>query len=160
MHKALKLFCIPNLHFRFGLGSILSEVISDNEVETKKDRSNSDDSSSMDDSDEDQKFYRKKKTTVHDTTDYNIKEDSAEDYFDINELAEDLPTSILPPEPSKIEDADDYDIEETIPAAKVTAQKNGDEESIDTESKDHNLMPPPLSRPTTSEDNSSESQSN
>ena len=117
----------------------------------------------MDDSDEDQKFYRKKKSTVTDATDYNIKEDSAEDYFDINELADDLPTSIIPSEPSKTEEAEDYDIEETIPAAKVSIQKNGENADgvEEVESKDQDLMPPPLSRPSTSEESSSaDAQSN
>ena len=108
-----------------------SGFISDNEASE----------SESDSSDSDRRAYRRKKRVEYSPTDYKNKEDSAEDYFDINELADEAPAEEHDPR-------DDYDdIEQAIPAAKVSAdgtdgksdlnQRNGDA------SDDKNLMPPP-----------------
>lgn len=73
-------------------------------------------------------------------TDYKNKEDSAEDYFDINELADEAPAEVNDPK-------DDYDdIEAAIPAAKVSVDNidgvsNGEKNGDATDDKE--LMPPP-----------------
>lgn len=91
--------------------------------------------SDSDSSDSMSRKKRKKKKTSMSPTDYRNKEDSAQDYFDINELADE------PPEIKTSKDDDYDDIEDAIPAAKVVADtkitKNG--ESSD----DKALMPPP-----------------
>lgn len=72
-------------------------------------------------------------------TDYKNKDDLAEDYFDINELADEAPSATNDPR-------DDYDdIEAAIPAAKVSAdgdeKVHSDKNGETTDDKD--LMPPP-----------------
>lgn len=115
-----------NIVFRLGVSNFLgSGFISDDEA------SNSD----SDSSDSDRRAYRRKKRVVYSPTDYKNKEDSAEDYFDINELADEQ------------DSRDDYDdIEQAIPAVKVSAdgtdgtnhsEKNGESTN------DKDLMPPP-----------------
>lgn len=98
--------------------------------------------SDSDSSDSGGRAYRRRKV-VFSPTDYENKDVSAEDFFDINELADEAPAEIK-------DSREDYDdIEEAIPAAKVSAggtDKN--ETSIITEkngeaSADKDLMPPP-----------------
>lgn len=100
--------------------------------------------SDSDSSDSDRRAYRRKKRVNMSPTDYKNKEDSAEDYFDINELADEAPAE-------DSDSKDDYDdIEKAIPAAKVSvdgtdgksdasnhSDKNGDPAN------DKDLMPPP-----------------
>lgn len=119
--------------FRFGLYNLIgSGFISDDEASD----SDSDSSNSRERS-----FKRKR--VVSSPTDYKNKDDSAEDFFDITELADEAPAGTKSP-------TEDYDdIEAAIPAAKVTAtgehqtdtsshiDKNG--EATD----DKELMPPP-----------------
>lgn len=103
----------------------------------------SDDEASDSDSDSsdsgDRRRFRRKRV-VHSPTDYKNKEDSAEDYFDITELADEAPAEVK-------DSREDYDdIEEAIPAAKVTA--DGAEDSSHTgkngeATDDKELMPPP-----------------
>jgi hypothetical protein len=79
--------------------------------------------SDSDSSDSDHRAYRRKRKLNASPTDYKNKEDSAEDYFGMNELADEAPTEDIDPK-------DDYDdIEEVIPAAKDASNhsdKNGD----------------------------------
>lgn len=101
--------------------------------------------SDSDSSDSDRRAYRRKKRIDMSPTDYKNKEDSAEDYFDINELADEAPAE-------DINARDDYDddIEKAIPAVKVSADGN-DEKSDPSNHSDKNgdptndkdLMPPP-----------------
>lgn len=61
---------------------------------------------------------------------------TAEDFFDINELADEAPIELKDPK-------DDYDdIEEAIPAAKVSADGSHSDRNGDT-TDDKQLMPPP-----------------
>lgn len=89
-------------------------------------------------------YKKKNRSDGNDATDYKIKEDSAQDFFDITELADEAP--LIDSKDIK----DDYDIEDEIPAVKVntdgsnstqivplSSEKN--EESTD----DKELMPPP-----------------
>lgn len=115
--------------FRFGLHSLIgSGFVSDEELSD----SDSDSSDSMNDR------IMKRKRNAASPTDYKNKEDSAEDYFDINELADEPPVQDL-----KFNKDDDYDdIEDAIPAAKVEVKddkkaKNGERTD------DKELMPPP-----------------
>jgi transcription initiation factor TFIID subunit 1 len=79
----------------------------------------------------------RRKKPVASPTDYRNKEDDAEDYFDINELAD---------EPI-VDSKEDYDIEDAIPAAKLSADKIDDASKIKSDSgnvtDDKELMPPP-----------------
>jgi transcription initiation factor TFIID subunit 1 len=75
----------------------------------------------------------KRRRIMSSPTNYKIKEDSAEDYFDITELADEPPAG-------SYDSKDDYDIEDAIPAAKVGA--DGSYESKNP-SDDKDLMPPP-----------------
>lgn len=102
----------------------------------------SDDEASNSDSDSSDfgdRGYRRKRV-VSSPTDYKNKEDSAEDYFDITELADEAPAEVNDPK-------DDYDdIEAAIPAAKVSADNidgvsNGEKNGDATDDKE--LMPPP-----------------
>lgn len=97
--------------------------------------------SDSDSSDSDRRAYRRKRRVNASPTDYKNKDDSAEDFFDINELADEAPAEDL-------DEKDDYDdIEKAIPAVKVGTEgksdsndhsdKNGDATN------DKNLMPPP-----------------
>lgn len=82
---------------------------------------------------------RKKKRASMSPTDYKNKEDSAQDFFDINELADE------PPEVQTSKDDDYDDIEDAIPAAKLSAdsvEKKNDTTNGET-SDDAALMPPP-----------------
>lgn len=82
------------------------------------------------------KLRRKRRPSMS-PTDYRNKEDSAQDYFDINELA-DEPTEV------KTSKNDDYDdIEDAIPAAKLSADGVGNKMRNGETSKDKELMPPP-----------------
>lgn len=104
----------------------------------------SDDEASDSDSDSSDSGGRafRRRRVVHSPTDYKNKDDSAEDFFDITELADEAPVEVKDPK-------DDYDdIEAAIPAAKVSvdgasksednghSDKNGDHD-------DKELMPPP-----------------
>lgn len=80
----------------------------------------------------------KKKRNTASPTDYKNKESSAEDYFDINELADEPPTQEL-----KFNKEDDYDdIEDAIPAAKVEI-KDEKKSQNGERNDDKELMPPP-----------------
>ncbi|XP_055699483.1 transcription initiation factor TFIID subunit 1 isoform X1 [Phlebotomus papatasi] len=135
---------------RLGLNSLLSEVIS---LPSDKDSRRS---SREDDSGDE--FRRQDSEDDTNDEDFTTKADTAVDYSDINELAEDLPVAIEPTE-NKSQPEDDYDIEDAIPANKVTvdgvsaeavktedgrASENGtsaNSSSISTD--DKTLMPPP-----------------
>lgn len=116
-----------------GLDTFLEEIQGD-ERKTEDSDSNAD-STNENDSDDD----------------YEKKADSAVDFSDITELAEDLQTSM---QAVKTETGDDYDdVEESIPASKVSADSGavikGEMKSptTDAEKKEENndkeLMPPP-----------------
>lgn len=114
---------------RLGLNSLLNEVI--REESNEKDESDDDDG------------------------DYTKKADEAIDYSDINELADDLPTSIQPSQSLYMGSSDDYDIEDAIPVNKVSADSADDlfqnhliesKDSSDGDlstNDDKQLMPPP-----------------
>jgi hypothetical protein len=91
-------------HFRFGVDNI-SGFISDDEASD----------SDSDSSDSGGRAIRRKRGQ-YSPTDYKNKDDTAEDFFDITELADEAAAGSKQP-------ADDYDdIEEAIPAVKVTAE--------------------------------------
>lgn len=135
---------------RLGLNSLLSEVIS---LPSDKDSRRS---SREDDSGDE--FRRQDSEDDTNDEDFTTKADTAIDYSDINELAEDLPVAIEPTE-NKSQPGDDYDIEDAIPANKVTvdgvsaeavktedgkASENGTSASNSSMSADDKtLMPPP-----------------
>lgn len=108
--------------FRLGLNNFIgSGFISDDEASD----------SDSDSSGSEQRSYRRKRRVDFSPTDYKNKEDSAEDYFDINELAD---------ESADDDTKDDYDdIEKAIPAVKVSADSDKNGEATD----DKDLMPPP-----------------
>lgn len=99
--------------------------------------------SDSDSSDSARRAYRRRRV-VSSPTDYKNKDDTAEDFFDITELADEAPAEL------KSNPADDYDdIEEAIPAAKVGvdgAEKDDTSGNIDKSGEkpaDKELMPPP-----------------
>lgn len=120
-------------NFRFGLYNLIgSGFISDDEASD----------SNSDSSDSGGRAYRRRRG-VSSPTDYKNKDDTAEDFFDINELADEAPAEIK-------DSRDDYDdIEEVIPAAKVSADGADQSESSSHSEKngestvDKELMPPP-----------------
>lgn len=75
------MFCYCEIANRFGLATILHEAIHEND----KSENSSDNS---DDHSEENKFNA---TENSDEDDYDKKSDTAIDYFDITELAEDIP---------------------------------------------------------------------
>jgi hypothetical protein len=94
--------------------------------------------SDSDSSDSDRRAYRRKRRFNASPTDYKNKDDSAEDFFDINELADEAPAEDLDPK-------DDYDdIEKAIPAVKVSTEGKSDHSDKNgNATNDKNLMPPP-----------------
>lgn len=135
------------MFFRFGLGTILSEVISDTETDNnnhnKKSRSNSDDSTDS----EDEKMFERKMSAAS-PTDYTQKDSSAVDFSDINELAEDLPSENEDILSKDLSLSDEYDIEDEIPASKLTTDATSSEnENTNTKIDEKKLMPPPLTIP-------------
>ncbi|XP_070491239.1 transcription initiation factor TFIID subunit 1 [Chironomus tepperi] len=112
---------------KFGLHNIISSgFITDDEAS---------DSDSFDSSDSGGARRMKKRRPIASPTDYNQKKETAEDFFDIDELAEEGP--------EKIESKDDYDIEDAIPAAKVSADFAKDSKIKIEKNDDKDLMPPP-----------------
>ena len=114
--------------YRFGLHNIISSgFITDDEAS---------DSDSLDSSDSGGARRMKKRRPIASPTDYKLKKDTAEDFFDIDELAEESPNE-------KIAIKDDYDIEDAIPAAKVSADFSKDSKIKIEKNDDKDLMPPP-----------------
>lgn len=121
-------------NFRFGLYNLIgSGFISDDEASD----------SDSDSSDSGGRAAYRRRRVVSSPTDYKNKDDTAEDFFDINELADEAPAETKDP-------TDDYDdIEEAIPAAKVSAD-GSDKNDVSSHSEkngeataDKELMPPP-----------------
>lgn len=112
---------------RLGLGKFVGEGFISNDEES---------SSESDSSDSDNRdMFKTRKRRVSSPTDYKNKMDEAEDFFDINELAD--------------ESKDDYDdLETAIPVSKVPIEvsekhKNGADFKNGDDSDDKQLMPPP-----------------
>ena len=89
-------------------------------------------------------YKKKNRSDGNDATDYKIKEDSAQDFFDITELADEVPLI----ESKDIKD--DYDIEDEIPAVKVNTDGSNSTQKVSSSSEkneestdDKELMPPP-----------------
>lgn len=142
--------------FRLGLDSLLEELQQEDRDGGKSPNDNSADDANDKDSDED----------------YEKKSDTAIDFSEITELAEDLQTTM---QAAKKENGDDYDdVEEAIPATKVSADAaetvkndsatdtntNGNNNESKGKDNDKELMPPPsipLKTQTSTESNKSES---
>lgn len=123
-------------HYRFGLYNLIGTgFISENESNSNSDSS---------DSDSNRMYKKKNRPDGNDATDYKIKEDSAQDFFDITELADEVPLI----ESKDIKD--DYDIENEIPAVKVNTDGSNSTQIVSSSSEkneestdDKELMPPP-----------------
>ncbi|XP_059612108.1 transcription initiation factor TFIID subunit 1 isoform X2 [Phlebotomus argentipes] len=136
---------------RLGLNALLSEVISLPSDKSSRRSSGDDDSGD--------EFRRQESEDDTTEEDFTTKADTAIDYSDINELAEDLPVTIEPSEAEKDNPEDDYDIEDAIPVNKVAVEsgssdaavkidddkpvENGNSGSASVSSDDKALMPPP-----------------
>ncbi|CRK95113.1 CLUMA_CG008591, isoform A [Clunio marinus] len=117
---------------KFGLYNLIgSGFISDDEASD----------SDTDSSDSGRRAFRRRRV-VASPTDYKNKDDTAEDFFDINELADEQPIEESDPK-------EDYDIEAEIPAVKVSidgAEKSSEESHAEKNGEttdDKQLMPPP-----------------
>lgn len=113
-----------SIFLRLGLNNFIgSGFISDDEASD----------SDSDSSDSDRRAYRRKRRVNDSPTDYKNKEDSAEDYFDINELADEAPAEDMDPK-------DDYD---DVEPAKVSADATNHIDKNGESTNDKDLMPPP-----------------
>lgn len=125
--------------FRLGFDDMLEVMQEDDPSDEQKSGNENGGNDDMSDSDDD---------------DYEKKSDTAEDFSDITELAEDLQTAMAP-ERSTVDDGDDYeDIESAIPASTVkldgdsndnvdsgeSSKSSSEQKSVDN---DKELMPPP-----------------
>lgn len=123
----IQLYDNKNYFFRFGVCNLIgSGFISDDEASD----------SDSDSSDSAGRSFRRRKN-VASPTDYKNKDESAEDFFYITELADESAARSSQP-------ADDYDdIEEAIPAATVSAEGMSKTEHGEKNGDDKDLMPPP-----------------
>lgn len=134
---------------RLGLNSLLEVMQEDDTAENQLSQGRdsglgSQDSALPDNSQED---------NDNDEYDYDKKSDTAEDFSEINELAEDLQSAMLPEKPPAT--GDNYDEVEKKPASKESTEKVGDgsakadddekEKNDDSKPSDNDkeLMPPP-----------------